>query len=62
MRSVPLRLRQPPDRLAVTFAPGETTKVVRVQLLDCAEVEDVETFRFNLTSLGTRPSRMRRRS
>ena len=30
----------------LTFAPGEVAKVVRVQVLDCSEVEGVETFRF----------------
>jgi chitinase len=35
----------------LTFAPGETAKVVRVQLLDCADVEGFISFRFSL--LGT---------
>ena len=34
---------------SITFAPGETTKVVRVQILDCPVVEGVETFRFGLS-------------
>ena len=34
----------------LTFAPGETTKVVRVQLLDCPTVPGVVTFKLNLTS------------
>src|SRR4029077_15774271 len=36
----------------LTFAPGETTKVVRVQLLDCALVEPFETFLFQLSTPG----------
>jgi chitinase len=34
---------------ALTFAPGETTKVVRLQLLDCDDVEDAVSFRFILS-------------
>ena len=42
---------------------GETTKVVRVQLLDCADVEGLVSFRFNLSRPGrTRRSRGRARS
>jgi chitinase len=41
------------DYVAVTgtlnFAPGETTKVVRVQILDCPDVEPAETFDFILS-------------
>jgi hypothetical protein len=35
---------------SVTFAPGETTKVVRVQILDCPEVEGVVTFKLHLSA------------
>jgi chitinase len=45
----------------LNFAPGETTKVVRVQLHDCSTPDDVEglaTFRFNLS--GTTPSAIAR--
>ena len=53
---LPRRLRQ--HRAAtLTFAPGETIKVVRVQLLDCVDVEGVDTFRFNLTLAGQRDHR-----
>ena len=42
----------PYDYMAVSdtlnFAPGETTKVVRVQVLDCPEAERFEAFTFNL--------------
>ena len=34
----------------LNFAPGETTKVVRVQILDCPEVEPAETFNFLLST------------
>ena len=34
----------------ITFAPGETTKVVRVQILDCPDVESLETFRFGIAT------------
>jgi hypothetical protein len=34
----------------LTFAAGETTKVVRVQLLDCPTVPGVVTFKLNLTT------------
>ncbi len=34
----------------LTFAPGETTKVVRVDIHDCDDVEGLESFAFNLTS------------
>src|SRR5262249_54646917 len=34
----------------LTFAPGETTKAVRVQVLDCPQVEGVVTFRLRLSS------------
>jgi len=33
----------------LVFAPGETTKVVRVDILDCAIVEPAETFNFLLS-------------
>ena len=33
----------------IVFAPGETTKVVRVQIVDCPNVEGAETFRFQLS-------------
>jgi hypothetical protein len=33
---------------SLTFAPGETTKVVRVQIMDCADVERFESFTFGL--------------
>ena len=32
----------------LNFAPGETTKVVRVQIVDCDPVEPFEAFTFNL--------------
>jgi hypothetical protein len=35
---------------ALTFAPGETTKVVRVDLLDCNDVESFEAFTITLSS------------
>ena len=34
----------------LNFAPGETTKVVRVQILDCPNVEGFEAFTFNLSA------------
>jgi hypothetical protein len=34
----------------LTFAPGETLKTVRVQLLDCPDVESTVTFRLSLSS------------
>jgi len=34
---------------SLIFAPGETTKVVRVQLLDCVEVEGLISFRFTIS-------------
>jgi chitinase len=34
----------------LTFAPGETTKVVRIQLLDCVDVEGLVTFEFRLNA------------
>ena len=34
----------------LTFAPGETTKVVRVQILDCPDVEGFEAFTFGLST------------
>ena len=34
----------------LTFAPGETTKVVRVQILDCDPVEGLEAFTFSLSA------------
>ena len=37
----------------LTFAPGETAKVVRVQLIDCPDVEPVENFKLNLTAPGS---------
>ena len=41
----------------LNFAPGETTKVVRVQLLDCPDVEGFVSFRFTLSGQsGTRRS------
>ena len=44
-----LRLRQRADRGSLTFTPGETTKVVRVPLLDCTDVEPLISFRFTLS-------------
>jgi chitinase len=35
---------------SLTFAPGETTKVVRVEILDCTDVEGLVSFRFNLST------------
>ena len=32
------------------FAPGETSKTVQVQILDCNDVERFEAFRFNLST------------
>jgi chitinase len=37
------------DHGALVFAPGETTKVVRIQLLDCADVQGMVSFRFTLS-------------
>ena len=34
----------------LNFAPGETTKVVRVQIVDCPVVEGFEAFTFNLSA------------
>jgi hypothetical protein len=34
----------------LTFAPGETTKVVRVELLNCPAVENLESFTFRLSA------------
>jgi chitinase len=34
----------------LTFGPGETTKVVRVEILDCQNVEGFESFTLNLSS------------
>ena len=34
----------------LNFAPGETTKVVRVEILDCPNVEGFEAFTFNLSA------------
>ena len=36
----------------LNFAPGETTKVVRVQILDCADAEAFEAFTFELGAPG----------
>ena len=33
----------------LNFVPGETTKVVRLQLLDCTDVEGLVSFRFVLS-------------
>ena len=38
------------ERRRSTSRPGETTKVVRVQLLDCPDVEALISFRFNLST------------
>src|SRR5262249_44806217 len=42
-----------PDYVSVsgtlTFAPGETTKVVRVEILDCTPTGGLASFRFNLS-------------
>jgi chitinase len=35
---------------ALNFAPGETTKVIRVQVLDCPDVEDPESFNFTISA------------
>src|SRR4029078_10124701 len=37
---------------SLVFTPGETTKVVRVQLLDCAEVEGLTSFLFTISNPG----------
>jgi chitinase len=37
---------------SLTFAPGETTKVVRVQIMDCNDVERFDAFTFGLSSPG----------
>ncbi len=34
----------------LNFAPGETTKVVRVDIDDCNDVETLESFTFNLSN------------
>ena len=34
----------------ISFAPGETTKTIRIDLLDCAAVDPTETFSLTLTS------------
>ena len=34
----------------LNFAPGETTKVVRVEIVDCPNIENPETFTFDLTA------------
>ena len=39
-----------PGTGSLIFVPGETTKVVRVQLLDCADVESLISFRFTLSN------------
>src|SRR5437762_4736440 len=40
----------------LNFAPGEPTKVVRVQTLDGADVESPETFRFDLRAAAKGPN------
>jgi chitinase len=58
----------PPDFVGVTsalplnFAPGETTKVVRIPLVDCPEVEQLSSFRFNLSTSPTPPATTARAS
>ena len=42
---------------SLNFAPGETTKVVRVQLLDCPDVEGLVSFRFTLSAPVERDDR-----
>ena len=34
----------------LTFAPGETTKVVRIDLLECSNLENFESFTFGLSA------------
>ena len=38
------------DRGTLTFLPGEMIKVVRIQILDCPDLEDIEAFTLNLGS------------
>ena len=38
------------DRGTLTFLPGEMIKVVRIQILDCPDVEGLEAFTLNLSS------------
>ena len=39
-----------PDNGTLTFLPGERIKVVRVQILDCLDVEGLEAFTLNLSN------------
>src|SRR5262249_9081466 len=39
-----------PNTGNLTYAPGETSKTIRVQILDCSPVEPFETFTLNLSA------------
>ncbi len=43
----------------LSFAPGETTKVVRVQLLDCTDVEGLVSFKFTLSGQSNNATLLR---